>query len=122
MSASLAIGGLGLSVLWAGAVLAGVRTSCGISQHVARPRRCLLPARRGTALHTHVVHGISDGERMIDALRITVPRALCGEILMADPNAVPPPTDRPDAPPCPRCAARARWMGGAAVAAPLGSR
>lgn len=123
MSASLAIGGLGLAVLWSGAVLTGVRISGGISQYVASgTRRYLLPPRSGTTLDAHVVHGLSDWERMLNTLRLTVPRAVCGQIPIADPNSAPTPTDRPDVPLCPRCVSRARWIVGTAVAAPLGSR
>lgn len=121
MSMSLSIGVLGLAVLGSGAVMAGLRMSRGVtSRHVeARLRWYLLPPRRGTTTNPDVLHGISDWEGMLDDLHITVPRALCGEILTDGPNAAPrQPTDSADKPPCQRCSSLARWMVGVAPVGP----
>lgn len=120
MSMSVSIGVLGLVVLGAGAVLVGVRRSPGWRPRYvqAYARWYLLPARRGAATDAHVVHGISDWERVLNALRITVPHALCGVSLVAAPSDRGAP-DGPDAVSCPRCVSRARWL---VDAAPRGSR
>lgn len=54
-----------------------------------------------------LVHIVGDVQYWLDRLGLKIPRALCGELLVAD-------QDRPDpaelgAPVCPRCAELAGW-------------
>jgi hypothetical protein len=57
--------------------------------------------------HLDVVHIVGALGRFLDWIGVKVPRALCGELLVAEPGR-PDPDDRA-APICPRCAEIARW-------------
>lgn len=48
-----------------------------------------------------VAHIVSKWQGMLDILRLKVPRALCGELLVADPDR---PGPNRNSPICPRCA------------------
>jgi hypothetical protein len=53
-------------------------------------------------------HIVGRWQEFLDRLRLKVPRALCGELLVADPDQ---PGPTPDSPLCPRCAEKGRTRG-----------
>lgn len=75
----------------------------------AYQRRYLLEIPPAAAPRDDVMHGVSDWQVALSALRIKPPRALCGESLVADGDG-PASSHNPSMTACPRCVARAPWM------------
>lgn len=69
--------------------------------------RCDSQARPAEGAAVDLEHIVGDLQHWLDRLGLKVPRALCGELMVAAPGN--PGHARPDAPICPRCADLAGW-------------
>ena len=70
---------------------------------MARTTQTTSPATQATGDDYNLNHIVGGFQHLLDRLHLKIPRALCGELLIGDP-------DRPDpgmnAPICPRCEAK----------------